>query len=85
MTSSKFESAAREQSSLAVIAALASVCLNNFKTSADAKEQRVLLKKTDDWKHAEFVNTAEWAKIPGVKEESGGLARSCAKMILAEK
>jgi len=85
VTGSKSESTARNQSSLAVIDALAPICLNNFKVSADAQGQRALLEKTEDWKHAEFVNSAGWTKIPGVKEASSGLARGCAKVILAEK
>ncbi|MFY0610258.1 MAG: hypothetical protein JXQ99_01935 [Hyphomicrobiaceae bacterium] len=85
VTNSKSQSTARNQSDLAVIAALAPICLNNFKASADAQEQRALLEKTDDWKHAEFVNSAGWTKIPGVKQTSSGLARGCAKLILAEK
>ncbi len=85
VTSSKSESAARNKSNSAVIAALAPICLHNFKKSADAQEQRALLKKTDDWKYAEFVNSAGWTKIPGVQAVSNGLARNCAELILAEK
>ncbi|MGI9478597.1 MAG: hypothetical protein ACR2PI_17980 [Hyphomicrobiaceae bacterium] len=85
VTSSKSESAARDRSNLAVISALAPICHANFESSSDALKQRVLLEKTEDWKHAEFVNSAGWTKIPGVKEASSGLARSCAKLILAKK
>ena len=85
VTQSKSESTVRSESNLAVIAALAPICLSNFKASAGAQEQRALLKKAEDWKHADFVMSAGWTKIPGVKEASSGLARSCAKLILAEK
>ena len=47
VTGSKSENTARDQSNLAVIAALAPVCLNNFKGSADAQKQQALLKETD--------------------------------------
>ena len=85
VTKSKSESTARNQSNLAVIAALAPICLNNFKASTNSQQQRAQLKETDDWKHAEFVNSAGWAKIPGVKEVRSGLANRCAKLILANK
>jgi alpha/beta superfamily hydrolase len=85
VTNSKSVSTARNQSNLAVIAALAPICFNNFKASADAQEQRALLIKTDDWKQPEFVNSAGWTKIPGVKRVSSGLARNCANLILASK
>lgn len=85
VTSSKSESAARDQSNLAVIAALTPICFNNYKVSADAQQQRALLVKTENWKQAEFVNSAGWTKIPGVKEVRSGLANSCAKRILAAK
>jgi len=85
VTESKSENTARDQSKLAVIAALAPVCLKNFNGSADAQKQQALLKEMDDWKHAEFVKTGGWAVIPGISEVSIGLARSCAKLILAGK
>lgn len=85
VTGSKSENTARDKSNSAVIAALAPICHSNFKASTDAQKQRALLEKTDDWKHAEFVNSAGWTKIPGVKSGNSGLARSCAKLILAKK
>ena len=85
VTSSKSENAAQDKSKLAVIAALAPICHSNFEATADAQEQRALLEKTDDWKRAEFVNSAGWTKIPGVEAASSGLARTCAKLILAKK
>ena len=85
VTSSKSENVARQQSNLAVSAALAPICHNNFKASSDAQSQRALLKNTEDWKQAEFVNAAGWTKIPGVADGKSGLASSCAKLILAGK
>ena len=85
VTSSKSERVAQEKSNTAVIAALAPICHANYRASSNALEQRALLEKTDDWKHAEFVNSAGWTKIPGVAAVSNRLARSCAKLILAEK
>ena len=85
MTTSKSESAGRNKPNLAVIAALAPICFNNYKVSTNAQQQRALLEKTKDWKHVEFVNSAGWTKMPGVKEVLSGLANSCAKLILASK
>ncbi len=85
VTSSKSESVARVQSNLAVTAALAPICFNNYKRSTNAQQQRALLEKTEDWKQAEFVNSAGWTRIPGVKKVRSGLANSCAKLILASK
>jgi len=83
VTGSKAENTARDQSNNAVVAALAPLCLRNFKGSADAKEQHVLLKKADEWKHAEFVKSGGWAVMPGMPTVSTALASSCAKLILA--
>lgn len=85
VTSSKAESTALESSKLAVIQALAPICLSRFEASADATAQRDLLKKTEDWKRPEFVKTGGWAKLPGVETVSDGLARKCAELISAAK
>ena len=85
VTSSKSQSVALESSKVAVINALAPICLSNFEASSTAPSQRELLEKTEDWKHVDFVKEGGWAKVPGLKEVSNGLARSCAEMILAAK
>ena len=85
VTGSKAEVSAQEQSKAAVISALAPICLNNFKSASDAQAQQALLKKTEEWKIADFVKEGGWAKMPGSTDVSTGLARTCAKLILAEK
>ena len=44
---------AKEQSNLAVVAALAPVCADKFRALPDAKAKTVALSKADSWKRAE--------------------------------
>jgi len=85
VTGSKAESVAQKQSNLAVISALAPICLSNFKAATDSTKQHALLEKTEDWKRADFIKQGGWAKVPGLKDASTGLANTCAKLILADK
>lgn len=83
VTASKSENTASDQSTQAVISALAPVCVSNFNKTNDMEKQQALLKGTEEWKRAAFVKSAGWASMPGQSEVSTGLANSCAKLILA--
>ena len=56
---------ATEKASTAVASALAPICLENFRRSADAPAKLVELKKASSWEQAGFVEKAGWAKMPG--------------------
>lgn len=85
VTGSKAEFVATKRASEAVVAALAPICVYNFRQGADAPAQRVKLTKVNVWNQAEFVEKGGWAKMPGTTSINMAMARACAEMILADK
>jgi alpha/beta superfamily hydrolase len=85
VTSSTAEAQARMQASIAVVAALAPICVANFRQDKDAATQLASLKKARSWEQGGIVEKAGWAKIPGVASVDSDVARICAEQILANK
>ena len=84
-TASKAEVNARARADTAVVAALAPICVANYRKSADAQVQLIALGKVDTWQLASFVEEAGWAKMPGSDSINSTMARTCAEMILKEQ
>ena len=85
VTASKAEVNAQARADTAVVAALAPICVANYRQSADAQAQFIALGKVDTWKLASFVEEAGWAKMPGSESINTTMARTCAEMILKEQ
>jgi len=67
---------AKEQSHLAVVAALAPVCADKFRALPDAEAKTVALSKVDSWKRAaEFPQ--EIVTLPGETYPSSALVAAC--------
>lgn len=84
-TSGAAEALAQQKSSLAVVSALAPICHDNFRRSADAQARLIELKKTSSWEQANIVEKAGWAKMPGSTSTSSAMTRACAELIVADK
>ena len=75
---------AKEQSELAVVAALAPVCADKFRALPDAEAKKVALSKTDTWKRAdEFPQ--ELVTLPGETYPSSALVNACYALLMAPK
>jgi len=85
VTSSTAQSQASKQASTAVVAALAPICVANFRSDKDAATQLVALKKASTWEQGGIVEKAGWAKMPGLASPDSDMARACATLILADK
>ena len=85
VTAGTAETLANQRAAKAVVAALAPICVDNFKKAKDASTQLVELKKAESWKQGEFVSKAGWAAIPGVAAVDSAMASSCAEMIISSK
>jgi hypothetical protein len=75
---------AREQSKLAVVAALAPVCADKFRAQPDAAAKTIALSKVYPWKRAEEF-PKELVTIPGETNPSSALADACYALLLAPK
>ena len=85
VTASKAEVDAQTRADMAVVAALAPICVANYRLSADAQAQHIALKKVRTWEQASFVEKAGWANMPGSDSINSVMARTCAEMILKEQ
>lgn len=85
VTAGNAKTLAQQHASEAVVAALAPVCVANFRLDKDAAAQLVELKKARSWEHASFVEKQGWSTIPGTKRTDSVMSRACAELILAEK
>jgi hypothetical protein len=75
---------AKEQSNLAVVAALAPVCAEKFRAQPDAAAKTVALSKVDSWKRAgEF--SKEWVILPGETYPSSALVAARYALLMAPK
>jgi len=75
---------AKEQSNLAVVAALAPVCAEKFRAQPDAAAKTAALSKVDSWKRAgEF--SKEWVILPGETYPSSALVAACYALLMAPK
>ena len=73
------EQAAREaRSTLA-----ASLCVQNFVSTAGASEKLAALKKTSSWERDDFIEDGGWAMLAGIEKAIPGAAELCAKELVA--
>ena len=75
---------AKEQSNLAVVAALAPVCAEKFRAQPDAAAKTAALSKVDSWKRAEEFSK-EWVILPGETYPSSALVAACYALLMAPK
>jgi hypothetical protein len=75
---------AKEQSELAVVAALAPVCADRFRALPDAEAKKAALSKIEPWKRRdEFPK--EFVTLPGESYPSSALVDACSTLLLAPK
>src|SRR6266436_4597523 len=75
---------AREQSKLAVVAALAPVCADKFRAQPDTTAKTIALSKVYPWKRAEEF-PKEFVTLPGEADPSSVLADACYALLVAPK
>lgn len=85
VTGSKAEVLAKQKASAAVVAALAPICVANFRRDKDAAAQLAALRKANSWEQGGIVEKAGWARMPGIESTDSDMARACATQILADK
>lgn len=78
------ERMAKEQSDVAVVAALAPVCADKFRALPDAEAKTMALSKADLWKRGdEFPK--ELVTLPGQSYPSSALVSACTTLLLTPK
>lgn len=85
VTGGTAEAMAAKRASTAVVAALAPICVDNFKHGKDVTAQLVELKKAKSWEQGTFISKGGWATMPGAAAVDTTVASSCAEMLVAAK
>lgn len=85
VTAGTAETLATQRATKSVVAALAPICVENFKRSNDAPAKLAELKKISSWEQGAFITKGGWAAMPGAATVDNAIATSCAEMIVASK
>ena len=72
---------AKEQSGLAVVAALAPVCADKFRALPDVAPKTIALSKVESWKREEEF-PKEFVTLPGETSPSSALVKACYALLV---
>ena len=79
---STVEKASKERADAAVVAALAPICVDQFRQAANASENLIELNKFNyPWDRGKFIEKGGWAKMPGSEMADSAVARACAERL----
>ena len=75
---------AKERSELAVVAAIAPVCADKFRSLPDAEAKTIALSKVEGWKRGEEF-PKEFVTLPGETSPNSALVYACSTLLLTPK
>jgi hypothetical protein len=75
------ERRAEQRVDAAVVTALTPICVEKFRSAADAKATLVAFNAIDSWHRDDFVEKGGWATFPGSKAPNSGVAEACARIL----
>jgi hypothetical protein len=79
---STVEKVAKERAELAVVAALAPICVDQFRRAANASANLTELNKISyAWDRGTFVEKGGWAIMPGSEKADSAVAKACAETL----
>lgn len=76
------QSSAERVTSNAVTENLATICAAQARNAPDAAAALEKLAGLSTWKRREFVETAQWANMPGSESPQNGVAELCATKLI---
>ena len=85
ITAGAAEAIATEKANIAVVSALAPICVENFNRSKDGTAQLAALKKARAWEQGDFVAKQGWAALPGQSAINSSMASRCAELIIGKQ
>ena len=79
---STVEKVAKERADTAVVAALAPICVDQFRQAANASANLTELNKISyAWDRGTFIEKGGWAIMPGSEKADSAVAKACAETI----
>ncbi len=73
---------AEKQSSAALVAVLAPMCVEKFRSAADSTLQMTEFKKVSSWMQDSYIQKGGWATFPGMSGPDLAIAEACAKLLM---
>ena len=82
-TSGKAEAVALERANDAVVVALAPICADRFRHSADVSANLAAFGKAEAWAKGDFLEKGGWATVPGTNspDRVTAIANACALLL----
>ena len=81
MLESTAKQAAAKDTSAALVAVLAPMCADKFRTASDAAVNITEFKKVSSWMQDSFIQKGGWATFPGMSSPDLAIAQACAKLL----
>jgi hypothetical protein len=75
------EQMANQRAEVAVVAALAPICVAKFEAQADAATKLAAFKKVSSWNQRSFIEKGGWATMPGSNTPNSAVAGACAEKL----
>jgi hypothetical protein len=79
------EALSKRNADVAVAAAFASICSEQFKRGPQFSTQLAALAKTERYSRGDVLAKSGWATMVGSKEPYPGVAQLCAELLIPEK
>jgi hypothetical protein len=83
VTANTADTNAKQRSEKAVVAALAPICVEQFRANTNASANLEALRKVSSWQQGAFVSDGGWATMPGSKAPVSEVASACAELLRA--
>jgi hypothetical protein len=75
----------QRNAALAVVNALAPICVDKFLKSSEVAANTIELKKASTWQQGSFITKGGWATTPGESASNSAVADACANLLLNPK
>jgi hypothetical protein len=82
MTESTAKQRAVSDSSAALVAVLAPMCADKFRSGSDAALNMTEFKKVSTWMQDSFIQKGGWATFPGMSSPDLAIAQACARLLM---
>jgi hypothetical protein len=81
MLESTAKQSAVKDTSAALVAVLAPMCADKFRTASDSALNLAEFKKVNSWMQDSYIQKGGWATFPGMSSPDLAIAQACAKLL----
>ena len=81
MLESTAKQSAVKDTSAALVAVLAPMCADKFRTASDSTLNMAEFKKVNSWMQDSYIQKGGWATFPGMSSPDLAIAQACAQLL----